>query len=60
MLLKKKNYGIIEVNKMEIKNVKEIKELIRKEYNKSQLIEDDVMSRRQYEAFLRQLLQELK
>lgn len=60
MLLKKKNYGTIEVNKMEIKNVKEIKELIRKEYNKSQLIEDDVMSRRQYEAFLRQLLQELK
>lgn len=45
---------------MEIKNVKEIKELIRKEYNKSQLFEDDVMSRRQYEAFLRQLLQELK
>lgn len=45
---------------MEIKNVKGIKELIRKEYNKSQLIEDDVMSRRQYEAFLRQLLQELK
>lgn len=60
MLLKKKNYGTIEVNKMEIKNVKELKELIRKEYNKSQLIEDDVMSRRQYEAFLRQLLQELK
>lgn len=45
---------------MEIRNVKEIKELIQKEYNKSQLIEDDIMSRRQYEAFLRQLLQELK
>lgn len=45
---------------MEIRNVKEIKELIRKEYSKSQLIEDDTMSRRQYEAFLRQLLQELK
>ena len=60
MLLKKKNYGTIEVNKMEIKDVTTVKELIQKEYNKSQLIEDDVMSRRQYEAFLRQLLQELK
>ena len=45
---------------MKIKDVITIKELIRKEYNKSQLIEDDIMSRRQYEAFLRQLLQELK
>jgi len=60
MLLKKKNYGTIEVNKMKIKDVTTVKELIQKEYNKSQLIEDDVMSRRQYEAFLRQLLQELK
>lgn len=45
---------------MKIKDVTTIKELIQKEYNKSQLIEDDAMSRRQYEAFLRQLLQELK
>ena len=45
---------------MEIKNVKEIKELIRKEYSKSQLIEDDTMSRRHYEAFLRHLLDYLK
>ena len=45
---------------MEIRNVKEIKELIRKEYSKSQLIEDDTMSRRQYEAFLRHLMEELK